>query len=90
MDDWQQSKIKNNRQATNRAELAVRFGRKAKGVMEQQEYQDIFQTRLKEDSKAAGKWETDQGENIMPWCWWINHGPWSGFTSIVLTTSRTQ
>ena len=48
-------------QATNNAELAVRFGRKAKGLMEQQEYQEIFQTRLKEDSKAAGKWETDQG-----------------------------
>lgn len=48
-------------QATNNAELAVRFGRKAKGLMEQAEYQEIFQTRLKEDSKAAGKWETDQG-----------------------------
>ena len=48
-------------QATNNAELAVRFGRKAKGLMEQDEYREIFDTRLKEDSKAAGKWETDQG-----------------------------
>ena len=48
-------------QATNNAELAVRFGRKAKTLMEQQEYRDIFNTRLREDSQAAGKWETAQG-----------------------------
>ena len=48
-------------QATNNAELAVRFGRKAKTLMEQQEYREIFNTRLREDSQAAGKWETAQG-----------------------------
>ena len=48
-------------QATNNAELAVRFGRKAKTLMEQQEDRDIFNTRLREDSQAAGKWETAQG-----------------------------
>ena len=48
-------------QATNNAELAVRFGRKAKSLIDTQEYQKIFNTRLREDSKAAGKWETDQG-----------------------------
>ena len=48
-------------QATNNAELAVRFGRKAKTVIDQEEYQDIFGTRLREDSQAAGKWETAQG-----------------------------
>ena len=48
-------------QATNNAELAVRFGRKAKTLMEQEEYKKVFNTRLREDSKAAGKWETDQG-----------------------------
>ena len=48
-------------QATNNAELAVRFGRKAKSLIDTEEYQKIFNTRLREDSKAAGKWETDQG-----------------------------
>ena len=48
-------------QATHNAELAVRFGRKAKTIMDSEEYKKIFNTRLREDSKAAGKWETDQG-----------------------------
>ena len=48
-------------QATHTAELAVRFGRKAKTLIDSTEYQDLFKTRLREDSKAAGRWETDQG-----------------------------
>ena len=48
-------------QSTNTTELSVRFGRKAKALMDSQEYKEIFQTRLKEDSQAAGKWETQQG-----------------------------
>ena len=48
-------------QATHTAELAVRFGRKAKHLMDTEEYKKVFPTRLMEDSKAAGRWETDQG-----------------------------
>ena len=48
-------------QSTNTTELSVRFGRKAKALMDSPEYKEIFQTRLKEDSQAAGKWETQQG-----------------------------
>ena len=48
-------------QATHTAELAVRFGRKAKHLMDSEEYKDVFPTRLMEDSKAAGRWETEQG-----------------------------
>ena len=48
-------------QATNNAELAVRFGRKAKSLIDTEDYQKIFNTRLREDSQAAGKWETEQG-----------------------------
>ena len=48
-------------QATHTAELAVRFGRKAKHLMDSEEYKDVFPTRLMEDSKAAGRWETAQG-----------------------------
>jgi hypothetical protein len=48
-------------QSTHTTELAVRFGRKAKNLMDSQEYKQVFQTRLREDSQAAGKWETEQG-----------------------------
>jgi hypothetical protein len=48
-------------QSTHTTELAVRFGRKAKNLMDSPEYKEIFPTRLKEDSQAAGKWETEQG-----------------------------
>ena len=48
-------------QATHTAELAVRFGRKAKHLMDSDEYKQVFTTRLMEDSKAAGRWETEQG-----------------------------
>jgi predicted phage terminase large subunit-like protein len=48
-------------QATHTGELAVRFGRKAKTLIDSQEYAKIFDTRLREDSQAAGRWETAQG-----------------------------
>ena len=48
-------------QATHTGELAVRFGRKAKTLIDSNEYGKIFQTRLREDSQAAGRWETAQG-----------------------------
>ena len=48
-------------QATHTAELAIRFGRKAKTLIDSPEYQDLFTTRLREDSKAAGRWETSGG-----------------------------
>ena len=48
-------------QTTHTTELAIRFGRKAKTLIDSPEYQSVFKTTLREDSKAAGKWETDQG-----------------------------
>ena len=39
-------------QATHTAELAIRFGRKAKHVIDSPEYQEIFETSLQEDSKS--------------------------------------
>ena len=47
-------------QTTHTTELAIRFGRKAKNLIDTPEYQQVFKTRLKEDSQAAGKWETEQ------------------------------
>ncbi len=48
-------------QSTHTTELAIRFGRKAKTLMDSPEYKRVFDTRLREDSQAAGKWETEQG-----------------------------
>ena len=48
-------------QATHTGELAVRFGRKAKTLIDSEEYSKIFETKLREDSQAAGRWETAQG-----------------------------
>jgi len=48
-------------QTTHTTELAIRFGRKAKTLMDSPEYKQVFKTRLREDSQAAGKWETEQG-----------------------------
>ncbi len=48
-------------QATHTGELAVRFGRKAKNLIDSDAYKNIFKTTLQEDSKAAGRWETAQG-----------------------------
>ena len=53
-------------QSTNTTELSVRFGRKAKQLIDSEEYQQVFKTRLKEDSQAAGKWETEQGGEYYP------------------------
>ena len=48
-------------QATHTGELAVRFGRKAKTLIDSPDYKKIFDTTLREDSQAAGRWETAQG-----------------------------
>jgi len=49
-------------QATHNTELAVRFGRKVRNLIETESYYEIFpETRLKTDDKAAGRWGTEAG-----------------------------
>ena len=49
-------------QATHNTELAVRFGRKVRDLLEDPAYKDVFpKAELKADSKAAGRWETEAG-----------------------------
>ena len=48
-------------QTTHPADLAVDFGRKVKHLLDDPSYQELFDTRLMEDSQAAGKWKTEQG-----------------------------
>jgi len=49
-------------QATHTGELAQRFGRKVRNLMDSEEYREIFpEVSLASDSKAAGRWETNKG-----------------------------
>ena len=49
-------------QTTHTGELAIRFGRKAKHLIESTEYERVFPTvKLAADSKAAGRWESNHG-----------------------------
>ena len=48
-------------QATHTADLAIDFGRKTKNLVDDEKYHEMFDTRLQEDSQAAGKWKTEQG-----------------------------
>jgi predicted phage terminase large subunit-like protein len=49
-------------QATHTGELAVRFGRKVRNLMDTDEYKQVFSdVALRADSKAAGRWDTDHG-----------------------------
>jgi hypothetical protein len=43
------------------ADLAHDWGRDVRNIVASEAYQVIFPTRLSEDSKAAGKWNTQQG-----------------------------
>ena len=49
-------------QATHNTELAVRFGRKVRDLINEPKFKDVFpKVDLKADSKAAGRWETSKG-----------------------------
>jgi len=49
-------------QATHTGELAVRFGRKVRNLMNSNEYSLVFpEVQLRQDSSAAGRWETHAG-----------------------------
>lgn len=47
--------------ASYTADLAVGFGRRVRNLVAEPEYQNLFDTRLSEDSKAANKWNTSVG-----------------------------
>lgn len=49
-------------QVSHNAELSFRFGRKVRNLIQGEEYKKIFNNLdLSEDSKAAGRWETNHG-----------------------------
>jgi predicted phage terminase large subunit-like protein len=49
-------------QVSHNAELATRFGSKVRNLMDTDDYKSIFgDVKLREDSKAKGRWETNHG-----------------------------
>ena len=49
-------------QTTHTAELAVRFGRRVRNIIDSDEYQNVFPNlSLEADNKSAGRWTTNQG-----------------------------
>jgi len=53
-------------QTTHTAELAVRFGRKVRNIIDSEDYQKVFpDLKLQADNKSAGRWTTNQeGESF--------------------------
>src|SRR6516162_8297500 len=47
--------------ASASATLAEDFGRDVRNLMNSSEYQEIFETKLAEDSQARGRWTTSEG-----------------------------
>jgi predicted phage terminase large subunit-like protein len=48
-------------QTAHTSELSVGFGRKVRNLVNSEDYQNIFSTKLSNDSKAAGRWNTHMG-----------------------------
>ena len=49
-------------QTTHTAELAVRFGRRVRNIIDSDEYKEVFPNlTLESDNKSAGRWTTNQG-----------------------------
>jgi hypothetical protein len=49
-------------QTTHTAELAVRFGRRVRNIIDSDEYQEVFpDIKLQADNKSAGRWTTNKG-----------------------------
>jgi hypothetical protein len=49
-------------QVSHNAELSGRFGSKVRNLIDSPQYKQIFgDVRLREDSKAKGRWETNHG-----------------------------
>ena len=49
-------------QATHTAELAVRFGRRVRNIIDSEDYQTVFPNiTLSGDNKSAGRWTTSDG-----------------------------
>ena len=50
-------------QASNTAELAQRFGRKTRNIVDSPDYRVLFDVKLAKDSQAKGQWEVIPGDD---------------------------
>ena len=53
--------------------LATSFGRKVRNMVNSTEYSVLFETKLSEDSRAKGEWETNKGGSYFRcrcWVWY--------------------
>tara|TARA_R110000796_G_scaffold43155_1_gene106123 strand:- start:6595 stop:8076 length:1482 start_codon:yes stop_codon:yes gene_type:complete len=49
-------------QTTHTAELAVRFGRRVRNIIDSEDFQEVFpELKLQADNKSAGRWTTNGG-----------------------------
>ena len=49
-------------QTTHTSELAVRFGRRVRNIIDSSDYQEVFpKLKLQADNKSAGRWTSSQG-----------------------------
>ena len=49
-------------QTTHTAELAVRFGRRVRNIIDSEDFQEVFpKLKLQSDNKSAGRWTTNEG-----------------------------
>ena len=46
-------------------DLATKFGEETRDIMQSEQYQEIFDTKLRSDAKAKGYWKTDKGGSYM-------------------------
>lgn len=51
--------------ASYSGDLATKFGQETRDIMQSSQYQSIFDTRLRVDTKAKGYWKTDEGGSYM-------------------------
>ena len=58
---WYLGKFPNRKviQTSNTADLAVNFGRKVRNLVMSEQYREVFNVSLRQDSKAAGRWATN-------------------------------
>lgn len=58
---WYLGKYPNKKviQTSNTADLAVNFGRKVRNLVMSEQYREVFNVSLRQDSKAAGRWATN-------------------------------
>lgn len=67
-------------QTTHTAELAVRFGRRVRNIIDSEDYQEVFPSSSfsQTTSQPVGGLQM-RAENLLFRCWWSYYWPWRRF-----------